>query len=681
MTMDTCNKSRDRHRIRSRLLTGLAMGAVVFMNLSPLHAQSMDYGSLEQLFGEPVTTSATGSPQRATDVPANMTIVTADEIRRSGGRDLPSVLRHVGGVDVMQWAADNADVSIRGYDQAFASRTLVLIDGRQVYADYFGFIPWSALPVELSAIRQIEIVKGPNDALYGFNAVGGVINIITYNPRYDDVNTASVRTGTQGLAEVSGVATFKLGTVGALRLSGGLRSDREFTTPIPPTMVGPPRTANNRVALDANAVFALSDNVELGVEASHSHARQNELTTIYNFENSRFDTNSVKVLLSADTDLGLLKFTAYSNWISQRAATTSGVGFISFDNQIVVVQGEDTFNLGTDHTLRVALEYRHNTVNTTPFSGGRIFYDVVSASGMWNWRITPAVSLTNAVRVDRLALDRSGSTPADYPFTNADWNRTHTEASFNSGLVWKADERDTLRLIASHGVQLPNLANFGAFLLDQPYLRLTGTPTIGATTVTNIELAWDRDLPSIAAHLRASVFHQHTDAVVAAGGGMIWVPGGFYATPVNVGDSDANGLEINASGLFDDDWRWSLSYRAEFVKDSLFPWAANGTSYADFEHTTPKHVVKASLGWTLGAWEADAFLGYQSNTEGLQVSGCATALAPVGAYISFDGRIAYRLTDWAALAVSGQNLLQSPQRQTSGPAVERRVFATLSVNY
>jgi hypothetical protein len=56
-------------------------------------------------------------------------------------------------------------------------------------------------------------------------------------------------------------------------------------------------------------------------------------------------------------------------------------------------------------------------------------------------------------------------------------------------------------------------------------------------------------------------------------------------------------------------------------------------------------------------------------------------LVPVEAYVSLDGRVAYRLTDWATLAVSGQNLLQSPQQQTSGPAVERRVFATLNVNY
>lgn len=390
--------------------------------------------------------------------------------------------------------------------------------------------------------------------------------------------------------------------------------------------------------------------------------------------------NSLKAQLSADSGIGLLKFAAYTNWISQHA-DAAGIGAIAFNNQITVIQGEDIFNLGTDHTLRVALEYRYNTVNTTPVSGGKISYDVMAASAMWNWRITPALSLTNALRVDRLVLDRNGSAPANYPFANSDWNRMLTEISFNSGLVWKASDMDTLRLIASRGVQLPSLAALGAFLVNQPFLHLTGTPLLGATTVTNFELAWDRDLPSLAARLRVSLFHQHTDDLVAQVGGVIPIPGGIYATPANIGNSNADGLEMNASGRFDEDWRWSLSYRAEFVIDRFFSWGVGGTNDADFQHTTPKHVIKTGLGWTQGAWEADVYLGYQSNTLGLQPSGFGSELVPVGAYVSLDGRVAYRLADWATIAVSGQNLLQSPQQQTSGPDVERRVFATLSVNY
>jgi outer membrane receptor for ferrienterochelin and colicins len=91
---------------------------------SPLHGQSMDYGALEQLFREPVTTSVAGSPQRVSDVPATMEIITAEDIRRSGAKDIPGVLRHVGGVDTLEWGNDNIDVSVRGYDQALSARLL-----------------------------------------------------------------------------------------------------------------------------------------------------------------------------------------------------------------------------------------------------------------------------------------------------------------------------------------------------------------------------------------------------------------------------------------------------------------------------------------------------------------------------------------------------------------------------
>src|SRR5882757_6629661 len=73
------------------VLTGASYGA---------SAQTMNYGALEQLFGEPVTTSVTGSPQRSSEVPANMEIITAEDIRRSGARDVTGALRNVIGVDL-----------------------------------------------------------------------------------------------------------------------------------------------------------------------------------------------------------------------------------------------------------------------------------------------------------------------------------------------------------------------------------------------------------------------------------------------------------------------------------------------------------------------------------------------------------------------------------------------------
>lgn len=128
------------HHCRSALRLSAFM-ATLYASTSPLYAQPMDYGALESLFGEAVTTSVTGSPQRAGDVPASMIIITAEDIRRSGARDIPGVLRHVPGVDVLQWTNDQADVAVRGHNQAQSPRLLVLVDGRQVYADHYGTHP------------------------------------------------------------------------------------------------------------------------------------------------------------------------------------------------------------------------------------------------------------------------------------------------------------------------------------------------------------------------------------------------------------------------------------------------------------------------------------------------------------------------------------------------------------
>ena len=177
-------KQSMRGRRRKLLLTASLL-VVPMIACGAAQAQAIDYDALEQLFGEPVTASATGQPQRASEAPANMIIVTAEEIRRSGARNIPDILRNVAGVDALEWTNGATDIGLRGYDKAYSARVLVLVDGRQVYADHYGFMPWNVLGVELGSIRQIEIVKGPNAALFGFNAVGGVINIVTRDPGTD----------------------------------------------------------------------------------------------------------------------------------------------------------------------------------------------------------------------------------------------------------------------------------------------------------------------------------------------------------------------------------------------------------------------------------------------------------------------------------------------------------------
>jgi outer membrane receptor for ferrienterochelin and colicins len=647
-----------------------------------VHGQALDYAALEQLFGEPVTTSVTGSPQRVSEVPASMEIITAEAIRRSGARDIVGVLRHVAGVDVRQTTNDHADVSIRGYNAAFSPRLLVLIDGRQVYADYYGFTPWATLPIELNAIRQIEVVRGPNSALFGFNAVGGVINIVTYDPLTDDVDTVATSVGTQSLAEASAVSTLRTGENSAVRLTVGRRTNDDFATPQRPFEVGT-RRGDERTAINIEAAFALSDNVRLDLEGTDSDVGHAEFAPTYSMSYARYDTESLKGTLVADTSRGLVQANLYRNSIVGRIHLgAEAAEYLHFNSEVTVAQLQDVFKVGTDHTVRVSAEYRESAMATTQFTGGEVSYDVFAAGVMWAWQLDPSLTWTSALRHDRLTLSRTGAVPPGYGLTNADWDRSLTEPSFNTGVVWNATDVDTLRATVSRGTQLPSIMNLGGFVLPLPFGYASGVPWLEPTVVKNFETGWARSLAAVGGTLDLALFHGHTSEIVSILGGSRFDLG-LFGTPTNVGRSETSGLTLSVDASFGDGWRWGAGYTAQQIRDSLAP-DALAVALTDHERTTPRHVLDGRLGWSRGPWEVDGYLRYQSRTRGVAISdpfSFGGYLAPVPSYVSIDARLGYELNDRMTIAISGQNLTESTQRQTSAADVERRMLGTFTYRF
>jgi outer membrane receptor for ferrienterochelin and colicins len=669
---------------RARHMVCRAAGALLLLACSPpILAQSVDYGALEQLFAEPVTTSATGSPQRASKVPANMEIITAEDIRRSGARDIPGVLRHIVDVDLLQWGTDDTDVSVRGYNQAYSQRLLVLINGRQVYADYYSFTPWSTLPIELASIRQIEVVKGPSSALFGLNAVDGVINIITYNPLYDDKNAVAVDGGTQNLNEESAIATFKLDDRAAARISAGNRSDSDFTTALPATMGTRPRSDNSRDAVNFDGVIRATDTVQLRFEASHVNAAQFEVDPGYLVDFSTYVANSVRAQLLADTHLGLWEVSAYQNQIEQRTPPLILGSPLDFANRLAVFKVQDVFKMGTDNAFRTAVEYRSDAVNTSSIEGGTISNDVLSASGMWDWSVTHALSITTAARIDRLSLARSGTAPVGYPFTNSDWDRVSDEISYNLGLVWQLDDLDVVRVLTGRGVLVPNLVELGALVVQSPYLNVTGVPSLNPTDVKNYELDWDRPIAQLHAQFRGSAFYKETANIFDVSGAFVLTSGVPYSVPTNIGESYAHGFTLGLKGVVYEDWRWGLNYRFEEISEQLAPFAQVGREFVDYDHTTPKHLIVSNLGWARGKWEIDGYARFQSITAGLlPAAGAAgTTLVPVPEYVALDARVAYQLNKGWTFAASGQDLAHAEQRQTAGPNVQRQMMGSVTFNF
>ena len=138
--------------------------------------------SVEELLNIDVT-SVSKYPQKLSTTAAAVTVLTDEDLERSGVQDIPDALRLVPGLDVAQVDAHTWAISSRGFNDIFANKLLVMIDGRTVYTPLFSGVYWEVQDTLLQDIDRIEVVRGPGATLWGANAVNGVINIITKNAR------------------------------------------------------------------------------------------------------------------------------------------------------------------------------------------------------------------------------------------------------------------------------------------------------------------------------------------------------------------------------------------------------------------------------------------------------------------------------------------------------------------
>ena len=336
---------------------------------------------------------------------------------------------------------------------------------------------------------------------------------------------------------------------------------------------------------------------------------------------------------------------------------------------MTVVSAQDLFKIGSANTFRISAEYRHNSDNTTPFDEAEIAYDVYSVAGMWNWAVTPKVAVTLAGRFDSLDLSRSGPFAAGAPYTNADYDRTVQDPSYNAGVVWRATNVDTLRVSAARGLQIPSLATFGAFTLANEFgfPGLYGNPRVAITTIDNYELGYERALPQLAAQVRTRLFYQESDAVQAQG-----------PFKLNVGSSEEKGAEIEASGAFGHGFRWSGNYTWTDVTNSPLAGVNLDLNSADYAATTPEHRGNVSLGWSDPRWSVDGFVRLVSRYYAEDPS---PILIPVAAYATVAARVARQFDPGLTVALSGENLLQDQQRQTIGVQVPRIVRVTLTKSW
>src|SRR5688500_11319929 len=134
--------------------------------------------SIEQLMDIEIT-SVSRSPETLSSAAAAISVLTDEAIRRSGATTIPEVLRGIPGLHVARRNANSWAVSSRGFSSINSEKLLVLSDTRSIYTPLVSGVSWDIQDYLLEDIERIEVIRGPGAALWGSNAVNGVINITT----------------------------------------------------------------------------------------------------------------------------------------------------------------------------------------------------------------------------------------------------------------------------------------------------------------------------------------------------------------------------------------------------------------------------------------------------------------------------------------------------------------------
>jgi iron complex outermembrane receptor protein len=639
------------------------------------NAQAVDYTTLEQVFGEPITTSVTGKPQRASEAPGDITIITQDDIRRSGADNIPDILQFVTGIDIRRYSFGDAQVAIRGYDTPSNPRLLVMVDGRQIYLDDYGYVNWSAVPVQLDEIRQIEIVRGPNSALFGFNAVSGVINIITYDPLFDSVNAVTIRGGTQGYGATDAVGTGHIGDTAAVRLSAGGWIANDF--PQAPSLF--PTVSPQYGSFNADGRWQVTPDVLVNLSGGKTDTSYEQYFPIGLFSSTEDRLDFLRSGVAAETGIGTVAADAYRNQSVIHYSFGQGVA------ETYVAKLSDLVKLGSSNTIRVGFDARSDSIDTSAV-GGTISYTNYAADAMWNWQIAPWLELTNAGRVDDLALHYDGTLLALPGRSTAEYDDTTiTAPSFNSGVVIKASGEDTVRLLAARGLQLPSLLDFGAQTQVGQEIAL-GVASVVPEAVWNGELAYDRTVSPINGTVTTSIYFQrNTDLLDAPTTAPLTFVGRIPVSATQtIGSSNEVGISLGAKGQTNSGFRWNASYTLAAINQDLIAAAeetSSQNSLTRYSNGTPRHTVIAGVGYTTGPWETDVAGRWQSSYIDYEFKSVGFAPVDVSDYVVLNARVGYKLNEKITLSLTAEQFNESRLIVSAGDAIQRRIIAAATARF
>lgn len=192
-----------------RTMAAASLAATCWMAYAGQEAMANEVSELQ-----PVTVYASRIEAAKEDLPASVSVFTAEEIASSGARDLPELLQKKAGLDIHSMNGNPllASVATRGFGDNAFGRIKVVLDGEELNNVDMNAPNLTRIP--LGSVTRVEVIRGPSPVLYGDGAVAGVVNVVTDTDDYGRRTSLSGRAGSQG--------TFG----GQVRTRGGFEEER-----------------------------------------------------------------------------------------------------------------------------------------------------------------------------------------------------------------------------------------------------------------------------------------------------------------------------------------------------------------------------------------------------------------------------------------------------------------------
>lgn len=593
--------------------------------------------SLEELSMVEVT-SVSRRPEALADAAAAIYVISADDIRRSGVTTLPEALRLAPNLNVQRVNTSDYAISARGFNgYETSNKLLVLVDGRSIYSTLSSGVFWDAHDLMLENIERIEVISGPGGALYGSNAMNGVINIITRSAADTRGTLIRVTAGDDD-------ATW------ALRHGGDLGENGAWRAYVSGHVRGESRSPTGLEANDD------AEGARAGVRADWA-AGENRLTLLGNVFDNQVTVN--ENLLGIETHVrggdvlgrwtrplagGELQVQAYYDRFEREEPGS--------------LERSDTWDLSVQQAMdlgrhRLVLGAGHRIVDShfTAAPGGA-FLDPSDRT----------LTLTNVFVQDQIALAEGLIVTLGAKFEDNSFSGHQFLPSIR--LAWQRPGGELLWGAVSRASRTPNRI--------ERDLTLPGF-LVGADfqseTVTAYELGY-RANPRPRLSFSINGFYNVYDDLRS----VSVTPGTFF--PLNLSNNgEAETWGVEAWGSYDVSPTWRLSagvstltkrYDATVTLDDISGLVSIGDD-PDYQ------VLLHSQHDLTDAIELDVYMRAVDD------------LASVDGYVEADVRLGWRLTDRLELSLTGRNLIEDRRVETGdtvrGRAFGRSVFGALQVSF